>query len=123
MALWSFTSYVVLSQAAVVALIQGVLPLAGTVRANLAWQALARPSAALQFGLVAMAFACLTSAFLANDFSVAYVAQHSNTLLPKPYQVAAVWGGHEGSLLLWVLLLALWSVSVALFSRRRGTIG
>ena len=103
--------------AAVVALIQGVLPLAGTVRENLAWQALARPSAALQFGLVAVAFACLTSAFLANDFSVSYVAQHSNTLLPKPYQVAAVWGGHEGSLLLWVLLLALWSVSVAIFSR------
>ena len=103
--------------AAVVALIQGVLPLAGTVRENLAWQALARPSAALQFGLVAVAFACLTSSFLANDFSVSYVAQHSNTLLPKPYQVAAVWGGHEGSLLLWVLLLALWSVSVALFSR------
>ena len=103
--------------AAVVALIQGLLPLAGTVRENLAWQALARPSAALQFGLVAVAFACLTSSFLANDFSVSYVAQHSNTLLPKPYQVAAVWGGHEGSLLLWVLLLALWSVSVALFSR------
>ena len=103
--------------AAVVALIQGLLPLAGTVRENLAWQALARPSAALQFGLVAVAFACLTSSFLANDFSVSYVAQHSNTLLPKPYQVAAVWGGHEGSLLLWVLLLALWSVSVAIFSR------
>jgi cytochrome c-type biogenesis protein CcmF len=80
--------------ATVVALIQGVLPLAGTARENLAWQALARPAAALQFGLVTLAFGCLTSAFLANDFSVSYVAQHSNTLLPRPYQVAAVWGGH-----------------------------
>jgi cytochrome c-type biogenesis protein CcmF len=54
---------------------------------------------------------------LNNDFSVLYVSQHSNSLLPKPYQFAAVWGGHEGSLLLWVLLLALWSVAVAVFSR------
>jgi len=80
-------------------------------------QSLARPTAALQFGLVALAFAALASAFLNNDFSVLYVAQHSNSLLPKPYQFAAVWGGHEGSLLLWVLLLALWTVSVAVFSR------
>ena len=76
-----------------------------------------RPAAAGVLALVALAFACLSSAFLANDFSVVYVAQHSNTLLPKPYQFAAVWGGHEGSLLLWVLLLALWSSAVAVFSR------
>ena len=86
--------------ALLVALVQGVFPLWGTYRQNTSWQSLARPSSMLQFALVALAFACLASAFLSNDFSVAYVAQHSNTLLPKPYQFAAVWGGHEGSLLL-----------------------
>jgi cytochrome c-type biogenesis protein CcmF len=103
--------------ALLVAVVQGVLPLWGTLNRNTAWQSLARPSALMQSALVALAFACLSSAFLANDFSVVYVAQHSNTLLPKPYQFAAVWGGHEGSLLLWVLLLALWSSAVAVFSR------
>ena len=107
--------------AAVVAVMQGVLPIAGTLvrdpQLQVTLQSLARPTAALQFGLVALAFAALASAFLSNDFSVLYVAQHSNSLLPKPYQFAAVWGGHEGSLLLWVLLLALWTVSVAVFSR------
>ena len=107
--------------AAVVAVMQGVLPIAGTLvrdpQMQVTLQSLARPTAALQFGLVALAFAALAYAFLNNDFSVLYVAQHSNSLLPKPYQFAAVWGGHEGSLLLWVLLLALWTVSVAVFSR------
>jgi cytochrome c-type biogenesis protein CcmF len=107
--------------AAVVALVQGTLPLAGTFVRVTAWQvtlqSLARPAAALQFFLVALSFATLAASFLNNDFSVVYVAQHSNSLLPKPYQFAAVWGGHEGSLLLWVLLLALWSVAVAVFSR------
>ncbi len=107
--------------AAVVAVMQGVLPIAGTLvrdpQMQVTLQSLARPTAALQFGLVALAFAALASAFLNNDFSVLYVAQHSNSLLPKPYQFAAVWGGHEGSLLLWVMLLALWTVSVAVFSR------
>ena len=107
--------------AAVVALCQGVLPLAGTwVRRpvdQVMLQSLARPAAWLQLVLVALAFAALATSFLSNDFSVAYVAQHSNSLLPKPYQFAAVWGGHEGSLLLWVLLLALWTTAVALFSR------
>jgi len=107
--------------AALVAVMQGVLPIAGTLLRNpqtqVTLQSLARPTAALQFVLVAFAFGALASAFLSNDFSVLYVSQHSNSLLPKPYQFAAVWGGHEGSLLLWVLLLALWSVAVAVFSR------
>lgn len=107
--------------AALVAVMQGVLPIAGTLVRNpqtqVTLQSLARPTAALQFVLVAFAFGALASAFLNNDFSVLYVSQHSNSLLPKPYQFAAVWGGHEGSLLLWVLLLALWSVAVAVFSR------
>ncbi|NCW40957.1 MAG: c-type cytochrome biogenesis protein CcmF, partial [Betaproteobacteria bacterium] len=88
--------------ALLVAVVQGVFPLWGTLNRNAAWQSLARPSALMQAALVALAFACLSSSFLSNDFSVVYVAQHSNTLLPKPYQLAAVWGGHEGSLLLWV---------------------
>ncbi len=107
--------------AALVAVMQGVLPIAGTLVRNpqtqVTLQSLARPTAALQFVLVAFAFGALATSFLSNDFSVLYVSQHSNSLLPKPYQFAAVWGGHEGSLLLWVLLLALWSVAVAIFSR------
>lgn len=100
-----------------VALVQALFPLAGTWTHNPAWLSLARPAAGLQFGLLVLAFACLASAFLGNDFSVAYVAQHSNSLLPKPYQFAAVWGGHEGSLLLWILLLSAWGAAVARFSR------
>ena len=107
--------------AALVAVMQGVLPIAGTLVRNpqtqVTLQSLARPTAALQFVLVAFAFGALASAFLTNDFSVLYVSQHSNSLLPKPYQFAAVWGGHEGSLLLWVLLLSVWTVAVAVFSR------
>ena len=107
--------------AAVVAVMQGVLPIAGTLVRNsqtqITLQSLARPTAALQFALVAFAFGALAASFLNNDFSVLYVSQHSNSLLPKPYQFAAVWGGHEGSLLLWVLLLSVWTVAVAVFSR------
>ncbi|WP_310628293.1 heme lyase CcmF/NrfE family subunit [Limnohabitans sp.] len=107
--------------AALVAVMQGALPIAGTLVRNpqtqVTLQSLARPTAALQFVLVAFAFGALASAFLNNDFSVLYVSQHSNSLLPKPYQFAAVWGGHEGSLLLWVLLLSVWTVAVAVFSR------
>jgi cytochrome c-type biogenesis protein CcmF len=100
-----------------VAMVQAILPLAGTYARNPGWLALARPAAGLQFGLLLLAFACLATAFLSNDFSVAYVAQHSNSMLPKPYQFAAVWGGHEGSLLLWIVMLAGWGGAVALFSR------
>ena len=100
-----------------IALAQGVLPLAGAAMGHLAWQAIAKPMTALHFGLVLLAFLALTWSFVINDFSVLYVSQHSNSMLPTVYRVAAVWGGHEGSLLLWVFLLALWSVAVAVFSR------
>ncbi|MEI6383995.1 MAG: heme lyase CcmF/NrfE family subunit [Betaproteobacteria bacterium] len=103
--------------ASVVALILAVFPLWGTINHNVAWQSLARPAAVMQFILVAFSFACLAASFLNNDFSVAYIAQHSNSLLPRPYQFAAVWGGHEGSLLLWILLLSGWACAVAFFSR------
>jgi cytochrome c-type biogenesis protein CcmF len=101
-----------------VSVLLGVLPLAGIQNGRPAWVALARPAAQAQFLLVAFAFGCLTWAFYVNDFSVAYVAQHSNSLLPTMYRLAAVWGGHEGSLLLWVLMLTGWTLAVAVFSRQ-----
>ncbi|ACV34069.1 heme lyase CcmF/NrfE family subunit [Accumulibacter sp.] len=100
-----------------VALVQGTLPLIGAHTNRQPWMALARPAAAAQGLLLAFAFGCLTTAFIQNDFSVVYVAQHSNTLLPLEYRVAAVWGGHEGSLLLWVVMLVLWTLAVAGLSR------
>ncbi len=99
-----------------VATVQGVLPLAGAARGVSAWMALARPAAQTQFLLVAVAFVCLTIAFVQNDFSVLYVSNQSNLELPLAYRIAAVWGGHEGSLLLWSLMLATWTLAVALFS-------
>ncbi len=101
-----------------VALVQGTLPLLGAHWRRQEWIALARPAAMAQALLMAVAFACLTAAFVQNDFSVVYVAQHSNSLLPLPYRVAAVWGGHEGSLLLWVVMLTMWTLAVALFSKQ-----
>jgi cytochrome c-type biogenesis protein CcmF len=100
-----------------VALVQGVLPLAGTVNDNQRWQALARPSAFLQFLLIAFSFAVLVHGALTDDFSIKYISEHSNSLLPTQYKFASVWGGHEGSLLLWMLMLSGWTVSVAIFSR------
>ncbi|MBI4195264.1 MAG: heme lyase CcmF/NrfE family subunit [Betaproteobacteria bacterium] len=96
----------------------GVLPLVGAARGDAAWMAVARPAARAQLAFVAIAFGCLTYSFVVNDFSVLYVASNSNSALPLAYRVAGVWGGHEGSLLLWVLMLALWTVAVATFSRR-----
>ena len=102
----------------VVSLLQGVLPLVGAQRGQAQWIALARPAAQTQFLLIGIAFACLAQSFLANDFSVSYVAQHSNTQLPAVYRFAAVWGGHEGSLLLWVLMLSGWAAAVSMASRQ-----
>ena len=104
--------------ALIVALVQGVLPLIGAQRGNSQWIALARPAVQTQFLLVAFAFGCLAHSFMVNDFTVAYVAQHSNTKLPDLYRFAAVWGGHEGSLLLWVLMMSGWGMAVAAFSRQ-----
>ena len=104
--------------ALIVALVQGTLPLLGAHRGRQPWIVLARPAAVAQALLLAVAFACLILSFIDNDFSVLYVAQHSNTLLPLEYRVAAVWGGHEGSLLLWVVMLALWTLAVAVRSKQ-----
>ncbi len=103
--------------ALLVALVQGSLPLIGAQRGIPAWIALARPASSMLFLLIAVAFGCLTASFINNDFSVVYVAQHSNSRLPLEYRISGVWGGHEGSLLLWVLMLSLWSLAVAAFSR------
>ena len=101
-----------------ISLIQGVLPIVGAHRGHAGWIALARPAAQTQFVLILFSFACLMQAFVANDFSVAYVAAHSNSKLPTIYRASAVWGGHEGSLLLWVLMLSGWTFAVSLFSRQ-----
>ncbi|MGM9516778.1 heme lyase CcmF/NrfE family subunit [Roseateles sp. DB2] len=97
-------------------LVQGSLPLLGLARGRADWQALARPLAHLIAALVGLAFAALTACFVRDDFSVLYVAEHANTALPLAYKIAGVWGGHEGSLLLWLLMLQAWTVAVARFS-------
>ena len=99
------------------ALLQGFLPLVGAHSKNIAMMSTARTAAVGQLVFVAIAYACLTWAFLQNDFSVAYVANHSQLALPTMYKVTAVWGGHEGSVLLWILILVCWTVAVARFSR------
>jgi cytochrome c-type biogenesis protein CcmF len=98
------------------ALCQGVIPLVGAHRNDAAMMAVGRTAANGQFLFVAFAFGCLVWAFLQDDFSVAYVANHSQLSLPTPYKVSAVWGAHEGSLLMWVLILAIWTVAVGRFS-------
>jgi len=96
---------------------QAFFGLAGPLSGRRAWTAVTRPAATGQFVFVAIAFGILVHAFLVNDFSVAYVATHSNSALPTIYRVSAVWGAHEGSLLLWVMILAVWTVAVAGLSR------
>ena len=98
------------------AICQGVLPLIGAHKNDPAMLAVARPAALGQFVFIGIAFACLTTSFIQSDFSVLYVANHSQLALPIPYKISAVWGAHEGSLLLWVFLLSGWTVLVSRFS-------
>jgi cytochrome c-type biogenesis protein CcmF len=100
-----------------VTLVQAIVPLVGAARHNPRLMSVAVPAARLQFALVAFAFACLAWSFATSDFSVANVALHSNSQLPLHYRIAATWGSHEGSLLLWTLMLAGWGLAVTLFSR------
>ena len=100
----------------VVALIQGVVPLLGAWRRIPAWTAVAAPAAQAQFLLLGISYLCLTGVFTASDFSFAYVAQNSNTALPLFYRISAVWGAHEGSMLLWATILAGWGFAVAMLS-------
>ncbi len=99
------------------ALVQGVVPLVGAQRGKSEWIAIARPAAVAQFGFMVISFLCLTWAFIENDFTVKYVANNSNSMLPFGYRIAAVWGAHEGSLLLWTLALAGWTLGVAYTGR------
>ena len=98
------------------AVCQGVLPLIGAYRNDAALMGVARPAALGQLVFIVISFACLTWSFLESDFSVLYVANHSQLALPSIYKISAVWGAHEGSLLLWVLLLAGWTVAVSRYS-------
>ena len=100
------------------ALVQSIFPITGSFRGNERWMALARPAAMGQFFFVSVAFACLAYSFLANDFSVLNVASNSNSKLPAYYRFAATWGSHEGSLLLWVWMVVMWTFAVSLFSRQ-----
>ncbi len=100
-----------------ISLILGVMPLVGAQTRNTQWMSLARPAAYVLFALVALAFLCLVASFVRHDFSVLNVASNSNSALPLPYRVAASWGSHEGSLLLWLLMLTGWTVAVAWFSK------
>jgi cytochrome c-type biogenesis protein CcmF len=103
--------------ALLLALTQATLPMIGASRGNSTWIALAAPTGQAQFIFVAIAFCCLGYSFITNDFSVLNVATNSNSQLPLHYRLAATWGSHEGSLLLWTLMLAVWTVAVSLFSR------
>lgn len=100
-----------------IAIIQGVLPLIGAHQGRREWLMLARPAAQTVFLLLFIAFISLAWSFYVNDFSVLYVAEHSNSQLPVVYRLGAVWGGHEGSLLLWIFLLSTWTILVAQLSK------
>ena len=100
-----------------IAVIQGILPLVGAHQGRREWILLARPAAQTVFLLLAMAFVILAWSFYTNDFSVLYVAEHSNSQMPVIYRLGAVWGGHEGSLLLWIFLLSTWTFLVAQLSK------
>ena len=103
--------------ALVLAVAQTVFGLVGAATGNVRWQAAVRPAVAGQFVLLSASMAALVYAFVTFDFSVVYVASNANSALPTFYRVAALWGAHEGSLLLWGWILAVWTLAVAVFSR------
>ncbi len=104
--------------ALLLALVQSTLPLIGAQTGNARFLAVARPAARAQFLFVCLAYACLVTAFLQNDFSVRNVAMNSFSQLPAVYRFTASWGSHEGSMLLWTLILAFWTMAVSVLSRR-----
>ena len=103
--------------ALLLAVAQSFFGIVGPMRGNRRWMAATRPAVAGQWVFVTLSFAALSWAFYQNDFSVLYVANNSNSELPTFYRFTAVWGAHEGSLLLWALALSTWSIAVAAFSR------
>ena len=110
-------SYALLLGAFFLALLQCSIPLAGLYYQHRNWLKWIKPITLSQFTFIALAMLSLAYAFLVNDFSFVYVAQNSNTHLPWFYRVCALWGGHEGSLLLWVFILNLWTVAVIVLNQ------
>ncbi|PJK31020.1 heme lyase CcmF/NrfE family subunit [Minwuia thermotolerans] len=101
--------------AIIVATVQAIVPQIGAARRDAGWMAIATPAAQAQFLLVLFAFGCLTVSFVTSDFSVANVVANSHSLKPMIYKISGVWGNHEGSLLLWILILTLFGAAVARF--------
>ncbi len=106
-----------LIMALVMALIQASLPVIGAAKGINSWMDLAKPVTRLQLFFMLVSFAALVQSFIVNDFSVMYVANNSNTALPLVFRISAVWGAHEGSLLLWGLVLSIWAGAVSYFSK------
>lgn len=100
-----------------ITVLQSTLPLIGASKGIAGWVHLAKPAARAQLVFVTISFGCLVISFVVHDFSVLYVANNSNTQLPLIYRVSAVWGAHEGSLLLWALVLSIWTAAVSFFSK------
>ncbi len=103
--------------AMMVAIVQGTIPMIGAANGNVRWMNFANHSAITQLLLCSVSFACLTHAFVTSDFSVLNVVQNSHSAKPMLYKVSGVWGNHEGSMLLWVLIMAAFGAAVALFGR------
>lgn len=99
-----------------VSIYQMIVPMIGAARGNQGWMDSARPAALAQFGLTGISFAALTAAFVTSDFSLKLVYENSHTDKPMLYKVTGVWGNHEGSMLLWVMILALFGAAAAAFS-------
>jgi len=100
-----------------ISVVLAFIPMYGAATRNLLWMSYAQPLAKGLFFFLLMSFLCLGYAFSHDDFSVIYVAQHSNSQMPIQFKLSAIWGGHEGSLLLWALILSGWTLAVSLFSR------
>ena len=109
--------HLALIMALLVALLQAVFPLLGASQGVPVWMAVGRAAGKAQFLLLAISFTCLVASFVNHDFSVRYVAEHSNSALPLYYRISATWGAHEGSMLLWALIMGLWTFAVTWFSR------
>jgi cytochrome c-type biogenesis protein CcmF len=110
--------HVALAIALCLAIAQGFFGLAGPIFNKPGWSAAAKPVGIGHFVFVCIAYAALTHAFIVHDFSVAYVAGHSNSQLPLMYRISGVWGGHEGSMLLWILMLAAWGALLGVYTKR-----
>ena len=113
--------HIALILALLTAVVLGTLPLVGAGFGERApvveWVRLARPAAQVQFLFVAVSWVCLVLAFAGDDFSVLNVASNSNSQLPMVYKITAAWGSHEGSMLLWIFMLTMWTAAVSIFSR------